>query len=80
MEDHSLYEKLDKLLFVVLWILLKITISTKGFVHRLPSTIKGVENKHSHSNLILGVQAEGKESWNDSSLQYETVEATIKHV
>lgn len=80
MEDQSLYEKLDKLLFVVLWILLKITISTKDFVYQLPCTIKNVENKHSHSNPISGVQAEGKESWNDSSLQYDTVEATIKHV
>lgn len=80
MEDQSLYEKLGKLLSVILWILLKITISTKDFVHQLPHTIKNIENRHSHSNPILGVQAEGKESWNDSSVQYNTVEATVKHV
>lgn len=80
MEDQSLYEKLGKLLFVILWILLKITISTKDLVHQLPCTIKNIKDTHSHSNLILGVQAEGKESWYDSSVQYNTVEAIIKHV
>lgn len=80
MEDQSLYEKLGKLLFVTLWILLKITISTKDIVRQLPCTIKNVENTHSHSNPILGVLAEGKESWYDSSAQYNTIEATIKHI
>jgi len=52
MEDQSLYEKQGTLSFLVLWILLKITISTKQFVCQLPLMIKNFENTHSLNNLI----------------------------
>lgn len=55
MGEQSLYEKLGKLLFLVLWILLKITISTKDFVCQLALRIKNCADTHSPSNLILGI-------------------------
>lgn len=55
MGERSLYEKPGKLLFLVLWIPLKITISSKDFVCQLALMIKNCEDTHSPSNLILGI-------------------------